>query len=99
MTTTDPRLAAEQSLESLVSAVQAQAPGAARDAFLEECTALRIAIRAFHMEGIRFRMFNVDRMINRGAVIVADDARASFAEVRRQLEAAGFHTRSHQAPS
>ena len=99
MTTTDPRLAAEQNLESLVTAVQAQAPGAARDAFLDECASLRIAIRAFHMEGIRFRMFNVDRMINRGAVIVDDDARQAFAEVRRQLEAAGFHTRSHQAPS
>jgi hypothetical protein len=99
MTTTDPRLAAEQSLESLVSAVQAQPPGAARDTFLDECAALRVAIRAFHMEGIRFRMFNVDRMINRGAVVIQDDAREAFAEVRRQLEAAGFHTRSHQAPS
>jgi hypothetical protein len=99
MTTIDPRAAAEQSLESLVAAVQAQSPGAARDAFLAECAALRIAIRAFHMEGIRFRMFNVDRMINRGAVVVDDDARGAFSEVRRQLEAAGFHTRSHQAPS
>jgi hypothetical protein len=38
-------------------------------------------------------------MINRGAVVIQDDAREAFAEVRRQLEAAGFHTRSHQAPS
>ena len=72
---------------------------AAREAFLKECEALRVAIRAFHMEGIRFRMFNVDRMINRETVALADDARQAFSDVRRHLEAAGFHTRSHQAPS
>jgi hypothetical protein len=99
MMTTDPRKAAEESLETLVASVAAQPPSAARDGFLEECAALRVAIRAFHMEGIRFRMFNVDRMINRGTVTLADDARIAFGEVRQQLEAAGFHTRSHQAPS
>jgi hypothetical protein len=51
------------------------------------------------MEGIRFRMFNVDRMITREAVVLTPEAREAFADVRRQLEAAGFHTRSHQAPS
>jgi hypothetical protein len=50
------------------------------------------------MEAIRFRMFNVDRAITRGAVTLTEEARAAFADVRRHLEAAGFHTRSHQAP-
>jgi hypothetical protein len=99
MTTTDSRKAAEDSLDSLMASVQAQPASAARDAFLAECSALGVAIRAFHMEGIRFRMFNVDRMITRETVKLADDARNAFNEVRRQLEAAGFHTRSHQAPS
>jgi hypothetical protein len=99
MTTIDSRKAAEESLDSLIASIQAQPGNAARDSFLEECAALRVAIRAFHMEGIRFRMFNVDRMIHRETVTLSDDARQAFSDVRRHLEAAGFHTRSHQAPS
>jgi hypothetical protein len=38
-------------------------------------------------------------MITRETVALSPDARAAFGEVRRQLEAAGFHTRSHQAPT
>ncbi len=97
-TNPDPRKAAEESLQTLVAAVKAQPPSDTQEAFLSECTALAVAIRAFHMEAIRFRMFNVDRAIARGALTLTDDARASFADVRRHLEAAGFHTRSHQAP-
>jgi hypothetical protein len=97
-TNPDPRKAAEESLQVLVAAVQAQPPSETREAFLSECAALAVAIRAFHMEGIRFRMFNVDRTIARGAVPFTDAERAAFADVRRHLEAAGFHTRSHQAP-
>ncbi len=99
MTTSDPRKAAEESLQNLVASVQAQPQSQAQEAFLDECAALRVAIRAFHMEGIRFRMFNVDRMITRESVTLSSEARQAFNDVRRQLEAAGFHTRSHQAPS
>ena len=99
MTSTDPRQAAEESLQTLIASVQSQPENQASEAFLEECAALRVAIRAFHMEGIRFRMYNVDRMITRETVALSPDARAAFGEVRRQLEAAGFHTRSHQAPT
>ncbi len=99
MSSTDPRQAAEENLQSLVGNIQAQPRTATGEAFLAECAALSVAIRAFHMEGIRFRMFNVDRMINRGVVTLSDEARQAFAEVRRHLEAAGFHTRSHQAPT
>lgn len=95
---TDSRKAAEESLQTLVTVVKAQPPSAIGEAFLEECAALAVAIRAFHMEAIRFRMFNVDRAITRGAVTLTEEARAAFADVRRHLEAAGFHTRSHQAP-
>jgi hypothetical protein len=97
-TETDHRQAAEASLKALVSDVEVQPRSAALDAFLDECAALAVAIRAFHMEAIRFRMFNVDRAINRGGITLTDDARKAFADVRRHLEAAGFHTRSHQAP-
>ena len=50
------------------------------------------------MEGIRFRMFNVDRFLTKGGLPVPAEAPAIFADLRRELEAAGFHTRSHQAP-
>jgi hypothetical protein len=99
MTTSDARKAAEESLQNLIASVQAQPQSQAQEAFLDECAALRVAIRAFHMEGIRFRMFNVDRMITRESVTLSSEARQAFNDVRRQLEAAGFHTRSHQAPS
>ena len=64
-----------------------------------ECESLASAIGAFHIEGIRFRMFNVDRLLTRGGLPVPAEAPAIFTEVRRELEAAGFHTRSHAAPT
>jgi hypothetical protein len=99
MTTTDHRKAAEDRLQAFIAQIEALPESAPREAFLRECAALGIAIRAFHMEAIRFRMFNVDRLIARGGVVVSDAARAAFSDVRTELEAAGFHTRSHQAPS
>ena len=86
-------------MQVLIAHLQSQPQGSTKDAFLEECESLKLAIRAFHMEGIRFRMFNVDRLINRADVAISDAAKAAFADVRQELEAAGFHTRSHQAPS
>lgn len=97
-TNTDHRQAAEDTLQRFTESVQAVPESPGRDSLLEECASLATAIRAFHMEGIRFRMFNVDRALSRGSVPLSDDVRATFAEVRRHLEAAGFHTRSHQAP-
>jgi hypothetical protein len=49
------------------------------------------------MEAIRFRMHAVDRLIN----ATGDDvmSRRLFEELRTTLEAAGFHTRSHAAPT
>jgi hypothetical protein len=87
--------------KSHVDAIVAQLRGhGARDVqpLIEECEALSQAIAAFHMEGIRFRMFNVDRMLLHHLDLPAEIARG-VADARRELEAAGFHTRSHQAPS
>src|SRR5512134_2086466 len=96
--TTDHRLSAKAQVEALIATIRADA---GRDQLLpvvEECEALSRAIAAFHIEGIRFRMFNVDRLLTRGGLPVPAGAAPVFAEVRRDLEAAGFHTRSHQAP-
>jgi hypothetical protein len=70
-------------------------------AIIAECEALSKAIAAFHMEGIRFRIYNVDRLLR--AAPSAPGSRPTGATelleaARKHLEAAGFYTRSHQAP-
>ncbi len=72
-------------------------PGPETTRLAEEMAALRRAVSAFHMEGIRFRMYNVERLLKRdGDAYVA--ALSVFNELRQLLETAGFHTRSHTAP-
>jgi hypothetical protein len=97
MTTIDHRKNAETHIERLTSALEGLPPTPERDALLSECRALAVAIRAFHMEGIRFRMFNVDRMLAKGAATLGPAIADAFREARESLEAAGFHTRSHHA--
>ena len=98
MTTTDHRLAAKDRILALIASLTATPDAAAFAPLVDECRALARAIEAFHMEGIRFRMFNVDRWMSRGDLTIPDEARQAFAQARESLEAAGFHTRSHQAP-
>lgn len=97
--TTNHRKAAESRIQTLTSLLEPLPASETRDALIRECTALAVAIAAFHMEGIRFRMFNVDRLLSKGGLVVPGEATVAFAEARQHLEAAGFHTRSHQAPS
>ena len=65
---------------------------------VEESEALARAIDAFHMEGIRFRIYNVDRLLAQQAATLPAELRALLESARHHLEAAGFHTRSHQSP-
>ena len=83
-------------LDTLLPKLTALAPGKDRDHLIEEAEALQRAVAAFHMEAIRFRMHNVDRLLR----LTGDDAalRQVFDELRHELETAGFHTRSHAAP-
>jgi hypothetical protein len=97
-TTADSRKAAEARIQDLISMARQLPPGADRDAFISECEALARAIAAFHMEGIRFRAYNVDRLLQKGGLPLPPSAGDAFAQMRAHLEAAGFHTRSHQAP-
>jgi hypothetical protein len=96
--TTEHRQAAEAHVRDLVALLEAQPATPERDRLIEECASLGRAIAAFHMEGIRFRMFNVDRTLAQGVVAVPGAVAQLFAEARRHLEAAGFQTRSHKAP-
>jgi hypothetical protein len=95
----DHRQSAQAKTEQLISSIEAHPRSAATENLLRECTALRSAIAAFHMEGIRFRMYNVDRLLTRAGAEAPAGAAALFDDIRRELEAAGFHTRSHQAPT
>jgi len=97
MTTGDERQAAAGRIEELVALLQRQ-QGSDSAAIIEECEALARAIAAFHMEGIRFRIYNVDRLVARHAARLPAEVRALLEDARRHLEAAGFHTRSHQSP-
>ena len=97
MTTTDERQVAAARIEELVTLLRRQqGPDTAR--MIDECEALGRAVSAFHMEGIRFRIYNVDRLLTQHADSLPAEARALLEDARRHLEAAGFHTRSHQPP-
>ena len=96
---TEDRQAAQARLNDLLTIVRgmpAQKDQLAR--LLEESEALERAIAAFHLEGIRFRIYNVDRIVQHPPVPLPVEAIEIVADVRKHLEAAGFHTRSHQSP-
>lgn len=96
---TEERQAAQRRLSELLTMVRS-APAQDRfDRLIEEAEALDRAISAFHLEGIRFRIYNVDRIVQHPPVPLPPEASAIVADVRKHLEAAGFHTRSHQSPT
>jgi hypothetical protein len=90
----DHRAAALAKVHELAELLKSQGSSAS---LVEETESLERAISAFHMEGIRFRIYNVDRLLKHGAQAPPDASRI-LEDARRHLEAAGFHTRSHQAP-
>ncbi|HXW07536.1 MAG TPA: hypothetical protein VD833_20035 [Vicinamibacterales bacterium] len=95
---TDHRQQAKSRIEVLVAHLRTLPPDDTLRALIAECESLVRAIAAFHMEGIRFRMYNVDRLLHRSPATFPAPAVQLFNEARQELEAAGFHTRSHQAP-
>jgi hypothetical protein len=82
-------------IDTLIPLLTSMPAGPEREEIVEEAQSLRRAIAAFHMEAIRFRMFNVERLLLRSG---NDAAQAVFEKLRHELETAGFHTRSHAAP-
>jgi hypothetical protein len=92
------RLAAERRVNDLIAAVRALPQHAHLIQMMEEAESLARAIAAFHLEAIRFRMYNVDRMATHSPVALPVEVLTAVTDIHRHLEAAGFHTRSHQAP-
>ena len=93
------RQAARSRLSDLISMVRALPADEHVTRLLAEAEALDRAIAAFHLEGIRFRMYNVDRLVARSPAALPAGTAAAVSDIHRHLEAAGFHTRSHQAPT
>ena len=85
-------------LDELLPILRGLPPGKDTERILEETEALRRAVAAFHMEAIRFRMHNVDRQLKLTGDVFPPLSRQVFEELRSALEAAGFHTRSREAP-
>ena len=96
--TTDERQAAQRRLTDLLALLKSAPQQDQLSRLVEEAEALARAISAFHLEGIRFRIYNVDRMVTHPPVPLPPEAATILTDVRQHLEAAGFHTRSHQAP-
>jgi hypothetical protein len=97
---TEDRQAAQRRLADLLTLLRTDTAHAAQlKPLIEEAEALERAVSAFHLEGIRFRMYNVDRLVAKPPVALPAEAVAIVADVHTHLQAAGFHTRSHQAPS
>ena len=59
---TEHRLAAERRVNDLIAVIRALPRHDHLTQMMEEAESLARAIAAFHLEGIRFRMYNVDRM-------------------------------------
>src|SRR6478672_2997364 len=76
-------------IDELLPILRALTDGANTERILEETDALRRAVAAFHMEAIRFRMHNVDRLLKQSDAY-PPLSRQVFEELRSALEAAGF---------
>jgi hypothetical protein len=55
---------------------------------------LERAVRAFHMEAIRFRSFTMSRLIKQNRAELPADIPVRMDGILQDLEAAGFHTKS-----
>jgi hypothetical protein len=86
------RAAALQHARGLLELFRAAGPGAPGE-LVGLTEHLERAIQSFHMEAIRFRMFSLDRALK--GVDLPPAVGETFEALRRELEAAGFVTRSH----
>ena len=60
---TDDRQAAQRRLADLITLLRSLPPSDQLSKLIDEADALGRAIAAFHLEGIRFRIYNVDRLV------------------------------------
>lgn len=93
---TEHRRRALAALRQLAEALRTTPATPQLDGLVELVEGLERAVEAFHLEGIRFRMYTLEyRLRQLSDSPGAAQARELFREVRTALEGAGFHTRSH----
>ncbi len=85
---------AQERLADLVSRLQGLPQHGAVAEAVAEAAHLARAIDTFHMEAIRFRIFNLSRRLQDPSCPVDDAIRQGTLDVRAELEKAGFQTRS-----
>ena len=85
---------AAQEVARLVSLLNAQPPLGVIPELAELAGHLERAIRAFHMEAIRFRAFTMNRLIKEHAEALPGEVAARMEAILHDLEDAGFQTRS-----
>ena len=86
----DQQAAAMDSLRALREHLEA---GAADPSASAECDELIRAVEAFHMEGVRFRMYGLRRRLTAGDSRMSDDVVQLLDAARDALRTAGFGIR------
>lgn len=97
MTSQTPREKAAQDAAALVAALRAVPQSPITTQLVELGEHLERAVRAFHMEAIRFRAFTMSRLIKQHAGELPDDIPGRMEAILHDLEAAGFQTKSVSA--
>ena len=92
-----PREKAAQDAAALVAVLRTAPPSPVLTELAQLGDHLERAITAFHMEAIRFRAFTMSRLIRQHAAELPPEVPARMDAILRDLEAAGFHTRSVNA--
>ena len=96
-TTLTPREKAAQDAGALVAALRAVPQTPVVGQLVELGEHLERAVRAFHMEAIRFRAFTMSRLIKQHHAELPEDVPARMDTILHDLEAAGFQTKSVSA--
>jgi hypothetical protein len=92
--TLSPRERAAQDAAALVALLRTAPTTAVAAQLIDLGEHLERAIRAFHMEAIRFRAFTMSRLIKQHSADLPADVPARMEAILHDLEAAGFQTRS-----
>ena len=93
VTSEDDRARAVQHLEELLQVLKNAENSTGSAPLAEECESLITAVKAFHMEAIRFRMYNLRRQLMSDEQPVPVQAMELFGNAQDALEAAGFQTK------
>ena len=86
----DHRSTALEALRVLRESLQ---DGAADAAAVEECDHLIRAVEAFHMEGVRFRLYGLRRRLTSGETPAAGELVRLLDDARDELRASGLAAR------